>query len=262
MNTFDLSGSPATVRVISRDGAGPRPVVLWIHGGGYVIGVAAQDDARCVRMAQRLDATIVSVDYRLAPENPFPAPLDDCFAAYELLQREPELLGVDPSRVIIARQSAGAGLAAALALRVHDARRAPPKLQLLEYPMLDDRTVLRSDAENSHHRLWDVSSNRLGWNSYLGALEPGGAAISDHAAAARRVDLRGLPPTWIGVGTLDLFHDENVDYAKRLQAAGVPTTLEVVEGAFHGFNAVLPNAPVSLRFFDSQMRAAERAFAG
>lgn len=262
VNTFHLSGSPATVRVVSRDAArGPRPVVLWIHGGGYVIGAAAQDDTLCGRIAERLDATVVSVDYRLAPEHPFPAPLDDCYAAYELIHREPELLGIDPTRLVIAGQSAGAGLAAALTLRVHDARRPLPKLQLLVYPMLDDRTVLR-DAESSHHRLWDTASNKLGWKAYLGALEPGAANVSDHAAPARRVELRGLPPTWIGVGTLDLFHAENVDYAKRLTAAGVPTTLEIVDGAFHGFDAVLPRAPVSLRFFESQMRAAERALAG
>ncbi len=252
---------PASLRILRStpsDGP-PRPAVLWIHGGGYVIGRAKTDDARCAHLAKRLGATVFSVDYRLAPEHPFPTPLDDCLAAYELLHRDASALGVDPSRMVIAGLSAGGGLAAALVLRAHDRGLPPPALQLLVYPMLDDRTVLRT-VDDRLHRLWNPASNRLGWTSYLGR-EPGGEGISDHAAPARRIDLRGLAPAWIGVGTADLFLDEDVAYATRLREAGVPVTLDVVEGAFHGFDAVAPGAPVSRRFFDAQVEAIERAFA-
>lgn len=252
-------GPGVRVRVIGPAGSGPRPVVLWIHGGGYVMGRAKQDDGFCGRLAQRLGATIVSVDYRLAPELPFPGPLEDCFAAHEYVHREAVSLGVDPSRMVIAGQSAGGGLAAALTLLVHDRGRPAPRLQLLVYPMLDDRTVTR-ELDGRHHRLWDAESNRYGWASYLGRAG-GSDGVSDHAAPARRSDLRGLPPAWIGVGTCDLFHDENLAYAARLRAAGVPTTLEVIEGAFHAFDAVVPRAPVSQRFFDAQVAAIEQAFA-
>ncbi|MEW5741872.1 MAG: alpha/beta hydrolase [Myxococcota bacterium] len=255
----DAKGA-ATVRIIGALGDGrPRPGLLWIHGGGYVIGAAKQDDLLCARFAERLGLTVVSVDYRLAPEHPFPTPVEDCFAAYDFMHREAAALQIDPSRVIIGGASAGGGLAAALALLIHDRKRPPPRLQVLVYPMLDDRTVLRA-VDDRLHRLWNPASNRLGWSAYLGR-EPGAPGVPDYAAAARREDLRGLPPAWIGVGTLDLFHDEDVAYATRLRAAGVSTELEIVEGAFHGFDQVLAKAPVSQRFFDAQIAAIARVLA-
>lgn len=249
----------ASVRIVGAPADGvARPAVLWIHGGGYVIGRAQTDDAHCARLAQRLGATVFSVDYRLAPGHPFPTPLDDCLAAYELLLGEAAALGVDPARVVIGGASAGGGLAAALVLRAHDRGLPPPALQLLVYPMLDDRTTLR-DVDDRLHRLWNPASNRVGWSAYLGRA-PGGDGVSDHAAPARRSDLAGLAPAWIGVGTADLFHDEDLAYAARLREAGVPVTLDVVEGAFHGFDVVAPRAPVSQRFFDAQIAAIERAW--
>ncbi|AKT41451.1 alpha/beta hydrolase [Chondromyces crocatus] len=254
-----LGGTSASVRILRASGSSRRaPVVLWIHGGGYVVGRAKQDDLVCARMAQRLGAVVVSVDYRLASNHPFPAPLDDCVAAWDLLQREAASLGVDAKRAIIAGQSAGGGLAAGLVLRLADSGRPMPILQVLVYPMLDDRTVLRQ-VDERHHRVWDQNSNAIGWSKYLGR-PPGGADVSEHAAAARRADLRGLPPAWIGVGTLDLFHDEDLDYARRLEAAGVPVEVELVPGAYHGFDAVLPRAPVSKAFVEARVRAMERAF--
>ena len=251
----------ASVRVIGaslRDDVA-RPAVLWIHGGGYVMGRAKTDDAHCARLAKRLGATVLSVDYRLAPKHPFPTPLDDCLAAYELLLREAPSLGVDPARVVIGGMSAGGGLAAALVLRAHDRGLPPPALQLLVYPMLDDRTALR-EVDDRMHRLWNPASNRVGWSAYLGRA-PGGDDVPDHAAPARRRDLSGLAPAWIGVGTADLFHDEDLAYAARLRDAGVPVSLEVVDGAFHGFDVVSPGAPVSRRFFDAQIAAIEGALA-
>jgi acetyl esterase/lipase len=247
-----------SVRVIgaSPDGT-KRPVILWIHGGGYIIGSAKQDDWVCARFAQRLNAIVVSVEYRLAPEHPFPAPLEDCFSAYEFILREAESLGVDPTKIIIAGQSAGGGLAAALALLLHDRGCAKPLLQLLVYPMLDDRTVLRP-TNSKMFRLWDQASNKLGWSYYLGK-EPGDPSVPDHAAPARREDFSGLPTAWLGVGTHDLFYEEDLLYVKKLREANVSVTLEVVEGAFHGFDAASPSAEVSERFFSSQIEAIERA---
>jgi acetyl esterase/lipase len=170
--------------------------------------------------------------------------------------REGPSLGLDPSRLVIGGQSAGGGLAAALVLRMADTGHSPALLQLLSYPMLDDRTTQRQ--QNLDVRMWDETSNLRGWRAYLGR-EPGGAGITDLMAPARRVQMSGLPPAWIGVGTEDLFHDEDVGYAQRLQAAGVPCTLDVVDGAFHGFDSGLPDLPVSQRFFAAQCTAIRQA---
>ncbi len=225
--------------------AAATPALLWIHGGGYVLGTAAQDDALCRRFVERLGITVAAVDYRLAPEHPYPAPLEDCYTALAWLA---DLPGVDATRVAIGGASAGGGLAAALALLARDRSGVQPVFQVLVYPMLDDRSV-GSHLDDPGHRLWNATSNRLGWSSYLGSADP------NVAVPARRTDLAGLPPAWLGVGTLDLFHDEDLDYAARLQAAGVPCEVHVVPGAFHGFDGLAPKADISTAFFDSQCAA-------
>jgi acetyl esterase/lipase len=246
---------PVRVRLFTPEAApSPRPALLWIHGGGYLLPGSKVDDEACATFARRLGATVLSLEYRVAPEDPYPAALHDCAAAYRFLHDHAAALGVDPARVVIGGNSAGGGLAAALALYLHDHGLPAPRLQVLVYPMLDDRTV-EDPAYAAHLRVWNTVSNRLGWASYLGGLHP----VPDHAAPARRADLRGLPPAWIGVGTLDLFYAEDVDYAQRLEAAGVRTELEVVEGAFHGFDVVAAGAPVSRRFFDAQVEAIRAA---
>lgn len=234
------------------DTAGAGPALLWIHGGGYVIGRAAQDDQLCRRFARELGVTVASVDYRLAPDHPYPAPLEDCYSALKWLTGLP---AVDPARVAIGGASAGGGLAAALAVLTRDRGEIALAAQLLVYPMLDDRTVDREDLENPGQRLWNQSSNKYGWDAYLGDAD------RDVAVPARRHDLAGLPPAWLGVGTLDLFHDEDLAYAERLNAAGVPCHVEVVQGAFHGFDGIAPKAEVSLSFFNSQCAVLRDAFA-
>jgi acetyl esterase/lipase len=224
------------------DQDGPAPSMLWIHGGGYVMGHARQDDRLCRRFSEKLGITVASVEYRLAPEHPFPAGLEDCYAALMWLAALP---AVDPQRVAIGGASGGGGLAAALALLARDRGEIKPALQLLAYPMLDDRAVAQSGVARNY-RMWTESSNRFGWASYLGGADP------EVAVPARRADLSGLPPAWIGIGTLDLFYPEDVAYAERLKAAGVPCKLEVVPGAFHGFDAIAPGRPVSRAFFESQ----------
>jgi acetyl esterase/lipase len=244
------------VRVFTPDGDAPaRPALLWIHGGGYMLGSSLRDDELCAAFARRLGCVVVAVTYRLAPEHPFPAPIEDCVAAYVAMASS---AGVDASRLVIAGASAGGGLAAALALAITDRGLPKPVLQVLVYPMLDDRTVSREAADPAH-RMWDQASNRFGWASYLGSLRPGSDGVPELAAAGRRADCAGLPPAWVGVGGVDLFLQEDLAYAERLRAAGVPVTLEVVPGAFHAFDQVLPSASVSARFFDAQVAAIEAA---
>lgn len=209
-----------------------RPGVLFIHGGGYVIGSAAMGDGMCRNIAAKLGAVAASVEYRLAPQHPYPAPLEDCYRALRWLADQPD---VDSSRIAVVGESAGGGLAAALTLLAKERGDVLPAFQLLSYPMLDDRTTKRTDLDESRFRVWSPRSNRYGWSAYLGS------SITDVpplAAPARYEDLTGLPPTWIGVGTNDLFYDEDVRYAKRLIDAGVPCTLFEVPGAYHGFDQI------------------------
>jgi len=224
--------------------------LLWIHGGGYVIGTAQQDDTVCRRFVRELGITVASVNYRLAPEHPYPAPLEDCYSALTWLAGLP---AVDPARVAIGGASAGGGLAAALALLARDRGEVTPALQLLAYPMLDDRSG--AVPKNPNYRLWSPKSNRFGWAAYLGNADP------QIAVPGRRDDLGGLPPAWIGVGTHDLFHDEDLAYAERLTAAGVECHIEEVPGAFHGFDLVVPKAAVSQSFFARQCASLRTALA-
>ena len=226
-----------------RTAAQPGPAMLWIHGGGTVMGTAAQEDKFCRKVFNVTNVAVAAVDHRLAPEHPYPTPLEDCYAALAWLVRQP---WVDPDRVAIGGASAGGGLAAALAQLAHDRGEFAPALQMLVYPMLDDRTGAR--LEGKPRVAWSERDNQLAWRWYLGGADPA------DAAPARREDLRGLPPTWIGVGTLDLFYDESTTYARRLRDAGVDVHLELATGAFHAFDFVAPKASVSQRFFASQCR--------
>ena len=236
--------------------ARPRaPALLWIHGGGMVLGDAAQDSRFCRRIADQLDIVVASVEYRLAPEHPFPTPLEDCYTALQWLARQPD---IDPARIAVGGASAGAGLAAALALLARERGEVHPVLQLLSYPMLDDRTTTRTDIDPRRLRIWSPGSNRFGWRAYLGATASDGN-VHPLAAPARYDDLSGLPPAWIGVGTNDLFHDEDVTYARRLQQAGVASTLHVVPGAYHNFDSIEAKTAVSQAFLQAQTTALDEA---
>jgi acetyl esterase/lipase len=248
----ERAGSGARIRVYRADTAPSGAALLWIHGGGLIVGAPIMCDAWCGMVARELGLTVVSAYYRLAPEHPFPAAIEDCLAAWRWVQESVDDLGVDRARVAVGGESAGGGLAACLCQRVHDEGGMQPAGQLLVYPMLDDRTAAHRQLDSAGHLCWNNRSNRAGWASYLGQ-EPGGALIPDYAVAARRQDLTGLPATWIGVGLLDLFLDEDRDYALRLEQAGVPTTLCQVPGAPHGFLAFAPDVPVSRQFVHGQI---------
>jgi acetyl esterase/lipase len=233
-----------TVRVHQPVAAGgARPCVYWMHGGGYVLGSNAMDDARFDRWCNELGIVGVSVEYRLAPDVHYPGPLEDCYAGLQWVHEHADELGVDATRIGIGGQSAGGGLAAGLALLARDRGARPIAFQLLLYPMIDDRMTTVSSGWVDP--IWPPGANRFGWASYLGDLAGGDVPI--YAAPARAEDLRGLPPTFVAVGALDGFSDEDIDYAVRLRHAGVPTELHVYPGAPHGFDGVAPDAPVSRR---------------
>lgn len=212
------------------------PAILHLHGGGYVVGNTAAYEPAHRELALALQCVIVSVDYRLAPETVFPGAVHDGYAGLAWLWAQAERLGVDRSRIGVSGESAGGGLAASLALLARDLGEYPLAFQHLTYPMLDDRTCTRPDQNPfTGEFIWTRESNAFGWRCLLGR-QPGGEGVSPYAAAARAADLAGLPPTFIATGALDLFVDENLDYAQRLIRAGVPTEFHVYPGACHGFS--------------------------
>ncbi len=236
----------------------PAPALLWIHGGGFIIGTPEQHELSSAAYARELGIVVVAVRYRLAPTHPYPTPLEDCYSALKWLHSNAGALGVNPARIAIGGASAGGGLAAGLALLAHDRKEVAVVFQLLVYPMIDDRTVTRTDHDTSNIRVWTTGSNRYGWRSYLNQ-EPGASEVAEYAAPARRKDLSGLPPAWVGVGTFDLFHDEDLEYARRLNAAGVPCQVTVVPGAFHGFDGLKPKSTVAQEFRQSHLGLLRKA---
>lgn len=255
-----LQGDPAVrVRVYRPDSQPSKlPALYWIHGGGYVMGDIEQDDRLMKQLVRRIGCVAVSVDYRLAPEHPFPAPVEDCYAGLKWLFHHADELGVEPSRIAIGGASGGGGLAAGLALLVRDRGEMKVAFQLLIYPMIDDRNTTPASYAITDSRMWNRESNRLSWKAYLGR-DGGGADVSPYAAASRAADLTNLPPAYIPVGALDLFVDENIEYAQRLIQAGVPTELHVYPGAFHGFDLFAPSARVSKQFKADRDDALKRA---
>lgn len=238
---------------------GPLPVLLWIHGGGYIVGSADAEDPALRGIVSAIGCAAVAVDYRLAPETPYPGAVEDCYAALKWLYTHANELGIDPQRIAVGGSSAGGGLAAALALLTRDRREVPLIFQCLLAPMLDDRTCT---LENPHpytgEFIWTPQSNRFGWTALLGQ-EPGGPDVSPYAAAARAEHLEGLPATFIYVGSIDLFLEEDLEYARRLMRAGVLTELHVYPGAYHGFRMV-PDARVTQTALQDQLAALKRAF--
>lgn len=222
----------------------PRPCLISIHGGGYVMGSHLGDDGRFDRWVPALRCVGVSVGYRLAPETPFPGPLEDCYAALRWIHDNAGELGVDRDRIGIIGGSAGGGLAAALALLARDRGEVPVALQVLNYPMLDSR--LSTVSGQAGAPLWPATSNQFGWRAYLSALSPG-EHVPAHAVPARAGDLTGLPPAFVAVGNLDGLMDEDIDYARRLIAAGVPTDLHVFADGPHAFDSMMPETAIARR---------------
>ncbi|WP_146341266.1 alpha/beta hydrolase [Nesterenkonia sp. NBAIMH1] len=235
--------------------------LVWIHGGGYVLGSADADEVLCRRIADETGAVVASVDYRLAPETKAPGLVEDCYAALRWLHANAYELGVDAARISLGGASAGGGLAACLAILARDRGEFPVAYQLLIYPMLDDRTSSTRDAHPyAGEFIWTPGDNRFGWASILGH-EPGGDDVSPYTAAARVEDVSGLPPTFISVGALDLFLEEDMEYAQRLIATGVPTELHVYPGAYHAYD-LNEQAQVTDAYFRDFLGALKRSLKG
>lgn len=238
---------------------GPLPAIYHIHGGGYVGGSAAQVEFMLRPLCRTLNCAILSVDYRLAPEHVFPAAIEDCYAGLRWAITHAQALGIDTERLGVMGESAGGGLAAALALLVRDRDEYALAFQHLTYPMIDDRTCIGEQHPFTGEFIWTAPSNHFGWSALLGKV-PGGSDVSPYAAAARAQDLGGLPPTFIMTGSLDLFLEEDIDYARRLLRAGVPTELHVFPGGFHGFD-IFPAAEISQAAQQARVAALKRALA-
>jgi acetyl esterase/lipase len=236
------------------------PCVYWIQGGGYVLTAPDMDDQWCEGIADTHHAIVVSVDWRRAPEHPFPAAADDCYAGLAWVVANAAELGVDPGRIVIAGHSSGGGSTAGLALLVRDRGEFSVAHAMLIYPMLDDTNTTRSSMIVTDPQVWNRASNEIGWRAYLGATY-GTGDVSPYAAPARMTDLAGLPPTSILTGELDLFVDENIEYAQRLLQADVPTELHVYPGAHHGFDRMVPDAAVARQFFADRDAILRRALA-
>jgi acetyl esterase/lipase len=232
------------------DQPGRRPALLVLHGGGMCAGSAQLESQPAAQLAQSLGAVAVLPNYRLAPEHPFPAGLDDCMATLRWMVEHADELGIDPGRIAACGTSAGGGLVAAVAQRGLD-EGMPLRAQALVSPMLDDRTALRDDLAGRGELTWSPKSNRWAWTALLGRA-PRMSDAPEYAAPSRRADLSGLPPAWIGVGDLEVFYDESVGYAKQLEAAGVPCELFAVPGMYHTAEGINQKAP-SMRAFHASM---------
>ena len=240
---------------IYRGGPTPAPAVVYCHAGGFALGNLDTDHRQCVELAYRAQSTVVSVDYRLAPEHPFPAALDDAAAVLRWVSADATELGVDAARLAVAGSSAGAALAACLAHGAGDGTLPAVVFQLLHQPVLDDRATA-SKAEFCTSPAFDSEAAGLMWRYYLGP-----ANAPDAAVPARRSRLGGLPPALITCAEIDPFRDEAVDYALSLLRAGVSTELHVFPRTCHGFDSLLPDCAVSERLFALQGHALSSAFA-
>lgn len=235
------------------------PCLYWIHGGGHISGSLDLDDALCESVVEAVGCAVVSVDWRLSPENPFPAAAEDCYAGLRWVIGNGDVVGIDVRRVVIGGSSSGGGSAAGVALMARDRHELAIAGQLLIHPMLDDRPPESPERAIRYPKVWNSASNELGWRSYLGDAY-GTDEVSEYAAPARAVDVSGLPQTFIGVGELDLFVDECIAYGQRLIAAGVSAEFHVYPGATHGFSTFAPAARVSRQFIRDRNAALRRFF--
>ncbi|MEV2269451.1 alpha/beta hydrolase [Nonomuraea africana] len=236
----------------------PLPCLYWIHGGGMVVGSPDADDPFAGHFVKAIGCVVVSVDYRLAPEHPDPAPVEDCFAGLLWTAKNATELGIDPTRLAVGGASAGGGLAAGTVLLARDRGGPALTFQLLVCPMLDDRDNTPSTAQFETAVVWNRAANVFGWSALLGDRK-GREDVSPYAAPARAHDLSGLPRTFIDVGELEVFRDECLTYAQRLAQAGVSTELHLYPGAFHGFDVIVPDAEVSRLAQATRITALRRA---
>jgi len=221
------------IRIYRPSDSGIKPGLLWIHGGGYIGGLIKRDEGLCIRFANEAKCCVVSVEYHLAPEYPFPRPLDDCYSALTWFYNNAAELNVDKTRIAVAGNSAGGGLTAALSLYARDHGGPPIFFQMPLYPMIDDRCNSPSCIEMQDLRSWSYQANKIAWSMYLGNNT---GNVSQYAAPARADDYSNLPPTYTCIGDLDPFRDETIEYVAMLSRAQVPVEFHLYPGCFHGFD--------------------------
>jgi acetyl esterase/lipase len=222
------------------------PAIYFIHGGGMVLGDVAGGDAQCNALARDTGCLVASVEYRLAPEHPYPVPVADCYAGLKWLFANAAKLEVDATRIAVMGPSAGGGLTAGVCLLARDRKEFKVAYQVLIYPMIDDTNVKSAKAAKNDFYVWSRANNKAGWQAYLGKRF-GASNVPIYAAPARAKNVAGLPPTYMMTGDLDLFVQEDLTYAHKLAAAGVPLELHVYPGAFHGFDSLGGPASISQR---------------
>lgn len=250
IRSIDIPGADGrdlTIRLFSPKDAEQVPALLWFHGGGQVMGAAWQEDGFLERLCQAIGCVIASVDYRLAPEWRAPAAAEDGYLAYTWLNERANEFGIDRARMGIAGASGGGAIAAATALMVRDRGAPTPRLLSLSYPMLDDRNETASSREITDLGIWDRRTNLLAWQAVLGD-DFGCAAVTPYQAAGRATDLSNLPPTFVAVGELDVFRDEDVAFATRQLSQGVSSELHVFAGAYHGFDLFARDSALAKTF--------------
>ncbi len=238
----------------STDGKSQRPGYLHIHGGGFVVGLPEMADQTNINIAAKLGVVVLSVDHRLSPEHAIPAPLDDCYAGLAWLHNNADEWRVDRTRIGVGGESAGGGLAAALAILARDRGEYAICHQHLTYPMLDNHTGTPEHPGDPlvGEFVWTRELNQFGWASLLGSAPPVAPQVP-----ARVIDYKGLPPAWIFTASLDLFRDENIDYARNLLRAGVPVDFVLYAGACHGFQRI-PDTSLARRFTEDHRLALAR----
>ncbi len=252
------NGAPdVRVRIYEpKEKTGLIPAVEWMHGGAFVIGLPEMNDDVCIRIAKEINCIVISPDYRLAPQNPYPCALNDCYTTLLWLANNSEELKVDTSRIAVAGVSAGGGLAAAVCLLARDKNDLKIKFQMPLYPMIDDRFITQSSSEIQDERVWNTANNVSSWNMYLGGKKDD---VSQYAAPARATDLSGLPPAYTCVGDLEPFRDETIEYVSKLTKAGVPVEFHLNPGCFHGCELIITDAEISKRIVTEYVQALKRS---
>ncbi|MGH3912811.1 MAG: alpha/beta hydrolase [Pseudonocardiaceae bacterium] len=252
-------GPPVAVRIYRPSGQPePPPVLIYLHGGGFMLGDLDTVHSTTTRIADQVGAVVISVDYRLAPEHPFPAGLEDCYAVLEWTARHAGELGIDPDRIGVGGESSGGGLAAAVTLLARGRGGPPLCFQCLVFPELDDRLDTISARSFTDTPKFDRANALVSWTYYLGKLgEPGSDGVPEHAAPGRATDLSGLPPAFVSACEFDPLRDEDIDYAHRLIQAGVRTELRYYPGTFHA-SFTIADAAVSRKMIDEQIDALRR----
>jgi acetyl esterase/lipase len=229
------------------------PGVLYIHGGGYIFGSVEGNDAKCGEIVEKVNCVVISVDYRLAPEHPYPAAIEDCYAALQWFAEKAPQYNVNPDNIAVVGGSTGGGLTAALSLMSRDRKGPKIKFQMPLFPMIDDRCQSKSCKEIIDKRVWCSDFNRFAWNQYLKNIV--GEKTPIYAAPARAIDYSNLPPSYISVGELDPFRDETLQYVTNLMNAGVPVEFHLYPGCFHEFEEMVPNVAISKAATEETYRA-------